>query len=1231
MKAHSTRTHRKPALGFGNRGFALIVTLSLMILLTVIAVGLLSLSAVTLRSSSNANSMMTARANARMAMMIAIGELQKQTGPDQRVTLTSEMPFGNSTTPPANPNWAGSVNVRNLNATSNPKDSVVTWLVSGINPDPARPLVKSAEWNRGDALRLGTYLRPGNTNRVELLAPLVNMTQGSTRGRYAWWISDEGTKARVDLSAPKAVPANDRERLTRSQAPLEPGMPSVAPIWKDLGPNSLINKESLISLRTATLATNNPNVPFEYFNDLTTGGFGLPTDVVDGGMKVDLSLIFDRSQQAKRFATTYFGADNPVLETFNGARIAKFAHDQTVKPARDPRKFFLSDTLSNNGTNQVGPNWGILWNYATLWQNVANQQVPIVGLYPTPWSDLRIRNWLPNTNSFVGRFQNDLQHTNSSVAPVISTLQMGFRLKSAKVRDAVGSTPALYKAQVEIKPLIGIWNPYNVTIRAQSYTFDWALYPFFRLNYARPGGGDSRLTRLWLRREWGANGGNGDIPSDTDSTGGRYFSMQTDPVDIQPGETRLFSVTDQIDLRAPGIKKLRPAWSERGAFVVDLTYKTKDNKNQDVTLVREIPEGHNAWFGDIILQDTFATGSGEDGFRTEFPGFDPVKFASTWFTLKSNDGNVLFRSTDLWNSSQDATVRVPEPVVSGWRGGPSDNTAKEKFPIAEIAGDRYVPHIATWSFFTRTTTQIQQAAADQRIRGWTDTNPRTTVANPSWDGSRVVNRTREGFNFNSNIIGGWHEPAPSGVIGDGMNNFPNRGLIGEGGRAEPEPQISNVQRYSGYSGPSNTPTGQANSIVYDVPRGPLVSIGQFQHAQLSRYNFDPGFVVGNSYANPRIPLAATFANNFSGISGLTIADTSYEVNRKLWDKYFFSSLGIDYRGGSGTRFDSVFNYQNLVSGRDNLPNPRMTFTPLPGDTSIDKIISDNPTRAPEAISSRILIKGAFNVNSTSTTAWKAVLSSLSASQLPTVSPSGATWNRLSWENPAGVRFNRFSHALSMTPYQKGAPGTNPEFWRGWRTLTSGNQGSELDQLAEAIVEEVRTRGPFRSMAEFVNRNPNGRIEHQRKGALQAALDLTINNTSPQNINGQSISPSLPPTVGGTVGNLRGSQYSQAASGESEATGGASYLMQGDLLQSLAPILQVRSDYFRIRTCGEALDSSGKVIASAWCEAFVQRSGEYVDHRDASHLKENELTSPANRTYGRAYRIVSFRWLSSSEI
>ena len=94
------------------RGFALIATLSMMILLTLIAVGLLSLSTVTIRSGKAEADLAIARANARLAMMQALSELQRLAGPDQRVTATASLletpdSSGNITSPAINPHWTG--------------------------------------------------------------------------------------------------------------------------------------------------------------------------------------------------------------------------------------------------------------------------------------------------------------------------------------------------------------------------------------------------------------------------------------------------------------------------------------------------------------------------------------------------------------------------------------------------------------------------------------------------------------------------------------------------------------------------------------------------------------------------------------------------------------------------------------------------------------------------------------------------------------------------------------------------------------------------------------------------------------------------------------------------------------------------------------------------------------------------------------------------------------------
>lgn len=1165
-----------------------------MVLLTLLAVGLLTLSSIGLRSAPALNAQAAARANARLALMLAIGELQKATGPDQRVTLTSVL---RTAAEPANPNWTGAIDVSPAALTNEAKSSPIRWLVSGEDPDPAKALLKSTQPNQGDALKLGTF---GSATAVtrDLLAPAVTIRQGGNRGRYAWWIGDEGTKARVDLAKPKTQPTKERERLAQSQSALEGGFSKLGKTWSKFepAPDGTIDKASLISMGTTSLAAANTKLATEYFNDVTTGGYGLPVNVSAGGMKADLSLIFDRSQLARKFGDIYCGA-TPSTVAWNGAQIYKFA-------TKTPSKFYLSDAISKNGGRQTGPNWGNLWNYATLWQTVTGQQMPVVGGYPLVESDLRYKTWLPYSNHDEGNFRRDVQQTNSPVAPVLSFFQMGFRLNSELAPATTPpSSTVYYKAQVGIQPVVGIWNPYDITLKAAPYRLDWALYPYLRFNYAKPTGTgtftDGRLTKLWLREEW--TSGSGIIPTPGDGGGGKWLQLETPSVDLQPGEFRLFSVVDRIRIQSGQTYTLKPGWSEKGAFVVDL----KDDSGN----VRLVPKGYRAWFGDIVLQDTQST-----EVKTKFPSLDTKSASSTWFTLKSGN-NILLRATELWNGGSDPSVatafKMPEPVVSGSSGGL--NTSKTTYLIEDLTGDRVTPNIATWSFFMRTTNQIEGPDDDQRLRGWIDSNPRAMVTNSVWDGSKIGSTgDRSGWHTTSQFIGAWNAPGKPKVVGDGRGG--NRGLLAEGGSAGSEPEVSKAGgRYQGFGGAANTLAGgRTHVIVYDVPRSPLVSLGQFQHAQLSRYNFEPGFVVGNSYANPRIPLDATVSPNFSGVSGLNVTDVSYDLNKRLWDAYFFSTLGLDHVAGSGSSFDRYFDFAKLTTGATTLPNPRMTFAPLPGDTGIDRILSDSADRAPEAIAARILVTGAFNVNSTSKTAWKAVLASMGASQLPVLDllTGGATW-----QTPGGIRFNRFGHVLTRSPYQKGDPGDDDPFWQGWRDLSD----SELDQLAGAIVEEVKERGPFRSMAEFVNRNPRSdKRAHQLKGPLQAALDRTVN-------------AGLPTSVGRAAAKPPGSQYSAAITNENSAAGSASYLLQGDVLQSLAPILQVRSDYFKIRTCGEALDADGKVIARAWCEATVQRTGGYVDPRDQVYKRPDELTAASNKVFGRRYQIVSFRWLPDTEI
>jgi type II secretory pathway pseudopilin PulG len=85
-RIHSIRT-------YSNRknGFALIASLSIMAMLVMIAVALYSMSAVATRSAEITSARTEAQANAKMALMMAIGDLQKYTGADTRVTAPANI------------------------------------------------------------------------------------------------------------------------------------------------------------------------------------------------------------------------------------------------------------------------------------------------------------------------------------------------------------------------------------------------------------------------------------------------------------------------------------------------------------------------------------------------------------------------------------------------------------------------------------------------------------------------------------------------------------------------------------------------------------------------------------------------------------------------------------------------------------------------------------------------------------------------------------------------------------------------------------------------------------------------------------------------------------------------------------------------------------------------------------------------------------------------------------
>jgi hypothetical protein len=181
----------------------------------------------------------------------------------------------------------------------------------------------------------------------------------------------------------------------------------------------------------------------------------------------------------------------------------------------------------------------------------------------------------------------------------------------------------------------------------------------------------------------------------------------------------------------------------------------------------------------------------------------------------------------------------------------------------------------------------------------------------------------------------------------------------------------------------------------------------------------------------------------------------------------------------------------------------------------------------------------------------------------------------------------------------------------------------LDSLAQEVVKQVRARGPFLSLAEFVNRQlSTGDLA--LAGALQSALNEVAGSNGTfltlEKLSGESLKD--PPGE-------EEYQYREAAEG-SGAYGLPGWTRQADILRPIAPILSARDDTFTIRAYGDVRDRAGAITARAYCEAVVRRTREYVDPSDAA-ASTDYPRSPVNARFGRRFEIVSFRWLEPDEV
>lgn len=1157
-----------------SRGFALVVTLSLMILLTVLAVGLLSLSSVSLRSSSQSQGQATARANARLALALAIGELQKQTGPDTRVTARADILDENN--PPVLgvwKSWQGDDHETTGTYAGRPvspgdyqaakKARFLTWLVSG-NPAVVTDSTKVPDTTAGTGkIQL---VGPGSVGQGAASAKLqVNLTPtplspGKDTGSYAWWISGENQKARISKPY-KPKPSNDTVAgwapQVKSHAVADPSVFRMDPLLTDPTP-----ADKAITLSQADLIATDPvnKTSREFFHDLSATSVGLLTNTATGGWRKDLSLLTENWDQEPKSNQPFFRVKPDQDIAFNIPVSGN--HRPSTSLIYPWAAYCKNDSFAPALQHGAVTSWENLKDWANLYKEMTSSGTAIAA---------RAGNFTS------GNADNSFKYLHRTrIIPVIARIQWVFSHYATK--DS--ATPPNYTPRLLVTPVITLWNPYNVSINSSPNSN-------FELTYCTPEAFRFKVGAVQNNLYNSVLSCNNSLfpPTDYSSASlsgqrGMKFKIQLSYT-FKPGETLIFSPAGVP--ATFGDITLTPGARYSGGFHVPIR---KDDKTEFAALpgsTNVIPEARfDAFFGDDRTTDKKWQGvgiimnqndNGEYRLAYRYQVYPDV--ASAVYQLPAN--------TALSPATLSDSASSPRPFMTTFFG-------------ARIASQTYFPvkgFVQSSPFVNHTVMGGARTSKD-----WEAEYEYPGTAHP-------VNSP---FDFGFRVVAPLSSLLPNADVA-------NRGFI-----------VSGLESSDGLT----------RCIIAELPTQPIQSLAELQNWNLRYENPSPPFclnIVGNSDATPLIPANKVFnlpPNKLPTPGQELQYDDFYCANHVLFDDWFVSSIAPKSANlGQPTSSEtSKKTFTDFVSGNDPLRN--RAYMPIRADAAAaqttagaDKLFTDHASKAGawKSIASRIEVEGMFNVNSTSVKAWRALLGHARNQKIPHVTPTGSALS--------GAEDYAFSHFSVAGDVEAKSIGTSGQFsasaeFTGYRKLT----GPVLDRFAEEIVTQVRARGPFLSLSEFVNRQlSSGNLA--LAGTIQAALNTLANDSS---TNPYSVIQTRSTKV--DLANLpfspsAGYNFPAAAEGYS-AYGLPGWTRQADVLRPIAPILSARDDTFTIRAYGDARDKSGNITARATCEAVVRRTRDFVDPADAPDITTLP-TSAANLIFGRRYEIISIRWLNSSEI
>ncbi|MGB1128674.1 MAG: hypothetical protein ACPG4K_01390 [Haloferula sp.] len=1256
------------------------VTISLMVLLSLLAVGLLSLSSISLRSGSNVSAMAEARANARLALNIAIGELQKEMGPDMRISAESAMFDADESTEGidglAQSRWMASYDswgdwlnasyrrpgdggTLNIEDTYTPRRAEMfrRWLLSlppGMESDINAPDAISG-WNESNSVLMvgpGSLGPAANTHPDQVTrAYLLNVGES---GRQAWWVSPENHKAKANLARqPRELSGYEWEVAQGNTA--EVGVGALEG-FEALDDNAQVS-DKLISQASIELADVSKASVRERFFDLTSFSEGVLASVRTGHLKKDLSLLFELPKNSLpepyRFRSTE--DQEPSIRPMSPELAAKRPHI--------PMRHFQS--------------WTNMRHYYRMYRDDADANTG--GSGGTGGSDSAGLSWdgrFPYTQVAALASHNKLNVWNGSDNywrfPIAAKITFIYSLMTKP------HSSGRHELYLVYTPVITYWNPYNVELRIPDQTlglFTGAprVWPVSGELYTRnPATGNSQLHEI--------NTGNGGInytlgsPTGQNNVFGWLSSGNGSEIVFKPGQFRVFSLKNYTDQVSWGENPMVPGFDPLGIEGGDLIRMTNRTPG--------------------VPRDTYA--------QNEAPSF-ALRFGIGGWVFNMNNGNTP-GSLCLLQSWGNRGSDPPMMYQHDWLRadiGTYPRTESEGFtaitldPQTDGAGVATLPqNLEPWVFdgqprpiaFIQLVLKgatpldyesINWNRKDWRSRNWIQSPPNYYGGSLYISEDQSIADTQRWDDSYSMNFGPLSTPGDAVALADPFNDASIANL---GSGVTPIEQVSEVaalelptapvSSLAGFNGMRINPGWTDPQAIVDHSSSPKLRLQRLSGvstptheasaycAEMKIYTYQSGVTgpgIGNSFMHPMLERTEVY-RDFDNSKSMDPRDRDtpldYQendlklfrdywdhallLNDALWDDYFVSSVADRERTSRPNGGDLSENLDRFVEGED-LPNNRYRFhRSLETTEQIREELeaADGYLK----IAGHLMVDGMFNVNSTSVAAWHALFSGIRERRLVHRNRNGRM-QEVEVPSDKRIALSRFNTEISDEEMEDPAFGADmPSGGRGWSGVRFLDD-EQLLKLARECVKQVKRRGPFLNYSEFINRRLSD-DDLGTMGALQSAIDYDDGNPDPGSINYMFKSD---PAYMISERDLAGLQVGtpEAAVG-SRFAGIPGYVIQSDLLKPLGNTLAVRDDTFRIRAYGESLDGDGQVAARVWCEAVVQRLPGYLDSSDEDHLSMRELDGNGrfsdsselgelNARFGRKFQIKSFRWLNGSEI